>query len=271
MRELLTDLASEQQGLDELVAALPAQQWDLITPAEPWTIRDTISHLAFFDERQTEAITDPVAFQTELNTRLAGVNEDYMSIGIDRGRVLEPSGVLAWWRQARARELAAFTTVGADTQLPWYGPAMKAASAVTARLMETWAHGQDVADALGITRSPTDRLLHIAELGVKTFSWSFLNRGLEVPPTRVRVVLTAPSGVVKIWNEHVESDRTSGPVEDFCLVVAQRRHLCDTSLEVEGEIARRWMEGAQIFAGPPGPGRPRTSGNRLLPKESGTA
>jgi uncharacterized protein (TIGR03084 family) len=254
MKDLIADLKTEQEELDKVVAGLDDESWDLVTPAEPWTIRDTISHLAFFDDRQTQAITDPDGFADEINTRLAGANEDYMAIGIDYGRSLEPSGVLEWWRTARARELVAFASLDPETPLAWYGPAMKARSAVTARMMETWAHGQDVVDTLGVFRSPTVRLFHIAELGVKTFSWSFLNRGLLVPDTRVRVTLEGPDGSSRTWNEASEASIT-GPVEDFCLVVAQRRHVNDTSLQVDGDVAQRWMEVAQIFAGPPGPGR----------------
>ena len=118
---------------------------------------------------------------------------------------------------------------------------MKASSAVSARLMETWAHGHDIADALGITRPPTARLFHIAELGVKTFSWSYLNRGLDVPTERVRVALTGPNGDTRVWNEPM-SNSITGPVEDFCLVVAQRRNYRDTTLVIEGDD-RRELDG----------------------------
>jgi uncharacterized protein (TIGR03084 family) len=162
---------------------------------------------------------------------------------------------LTWWRTARGAEVKAFEGVDPDTQLPWYGPPMKARSAVIARLMETWAHGHDVADALGVMREPTERLFHIAELGVKTFSWSYLNRGLEVPADRVRVALRGPSGRTRVWNDQM-SNSITGPVDEFCLVVAQRRNYLDTSLVIEGAVAESWMQVAQIFAGPPGPGRP---------------
>jgi uncharacterized protein (TIGR03084 family) len=138
---------------------------------------------------------------------------------------------------------------------------MKMRSSAVARLMETWAHGVDVADALGIERAPSNRLFHVAELGVKTFRFSFQNRGLAVPEGRVRVSLVGPSGEVRTWNEDA-TDSVSGAVEDFCLVVAQRRNLADTALEVEGPIAEAWMTHAQVFAGPPGPGRPATTTER---------
>jgi uncharacterized protein (TIGR03084 family) len=255
MRELLLDLVAEQEDLDRLVAGISAQQWDLPTSAQPWTIRDTISHLAFFDERQTQAILDPEGFANEVNLRLGGDYDEYMSIGLNHGRAVSPPEVLAWWRRARADELTAFWTVAPDQQLPWFGPPMKARTSASARLMETWAHGHDVAEALGVDRPPTARLFHIAELGVKTFSWSFLNRGLEVPPEKVRVELSGPGGLSKTWNDDSEQS-ISGGVDHFCLVVAQRINYLDTDLKVDGDIARRWMEVAQIFAGPPGPGRP---------------
>ena len=253
--QLIEDLGAEQEDLDRIVAGIDDPAWDTVTPAEPWTIRDTVSHLAFFDERELQAIRDPAGFAAEIKERLTNGSDGYMAIGIDRGRSLTPSQVLEWWRTARRAELLAFTTVAPDARIPWYGPPMRASSAVSARLMETWAHGHDIVDALGITRPPTGRLFHIAELGVKTFSWSYLNRGLAVPAERVKVALRGPNGVTRVWNEPMSSSIT-GPVEDFCLVVAQRRNYRDTALVIEGDIAGSWMEVAQVFAGPPGPGRP---------------
>ena len=255
MRDLIDDLREEQEDLDRLLAGLADPAWDTVTSAEPWTIRDTVSHLAFFDEKETQAISDPNAFADEINERLTSGVDRYMSLGLDRGRSLTPTEVLDWWRTARAAELKAFEGVDPAAHLPWYGPPMKAPSAVIARLMETWAHGHDVAEAVGINRAPTERLFHIAELGVKTFSWSYINRGLEVPAERVRVALRGPSGSTRVWNDQM-SNSITGPVDEFCLVVAQRQNYLDTTLVIEGEVARSWMEVAQIFAGPPGPGRP---------------
>jgi uncharacterized protein (TIGR03084 family) len=255
--EVVNDLATEQEELDGLLTELSLEQWDLVTPAAPWTIRDTISHVAFFDERQTQAIVDPEGFANEISQRMAGGTDQYMDIALQRGRSMSPDAVLAWWREARAAEIAAFRPLDPQARLPWFGPPMRTTSAAAARLMETWAHGQDIYDTIGRTRVPTIRLFHIAELGVKTFSWSFANRGLEVPEVRVMVSLRSPDGTERHWNEE-SAESITGPVEDFCLVVAQRRHYLDTDLAIEGETARRWMEVAQVFAGPPGPGRAPT-------------
>jgi len=128
---------------------------------------------------------------------------------------------------------------------------MGAKSFLTARLMECWAHGQDVADAVAIERTPTDRVRHIAQLGFITRGWSYVNRGMEVPTGDVRVELTGPSGAVWRFGPGGATDVVTGPALDFCLVVTQRRHVDDTALHVTGEVARDWLEKAQAFAGGP--------------------
>ncbi len=255
VQELLSDLAAEHLSLDGVVATLEPAAWDLVTPAAPWTVRDQISHLAFFDEMAAQSALSPEAFMASINSMAEEGLEAYMDRPLLRGREMNTGKVLAWWRGARAAVLDAFAVVDPDARLPWYGPPMRARSSLVARMMETWAHGRDITDALGVTRPPTGRLFHIADLGVRTFRFSFENRGISAPEGRVRVALTLPEGDSRVWNEEAP-DSITGPVEDFCLVITQRRHVDDTTLMVEGATARRWMELAQVFAGPPGPGRP---------------
>ncbi|MDX1448725.1 MAG: TIGR03084 family metal-binding protein [Acidimicrobiia bacterium] len=259
---ILDDLAAETESLLTVVDGLDAgpSGIDRVTPAEPWTIRDQLSHLAGFDEKARISATDPERFMADLTSDFADGGDALMQRQFEQGRSMSPAEVVAWLRRERAALIEAFAGLDPETRIPWYGPPMKTRSSAAARLMETWAHGVDVVDALGVIREPTDRLFHVAELGVKTFRFSFENRGMTVPEERVRVTLTAPSGNVRTWNEDA-SDSVTGPVEDFCLVVAQRRHVADTALEVDGEVAHQWMRHAQVFAGPPGPGRqPRTQG-----------
>ena len=149
---------------------------------------------------------------------------------------------------------AAAATLGNDTRIAWYGPSMGAKSFLTARLMEAWAHGQDVVDTVGASREPTDRLRHIAQLGFITRTWTYVNRGLEVPSTPVRVELDAPSGERWSFGPEDAEESIVGPALDFCLVTTQRRHVDDTALVVTGASARDWMEKAQLFAGPPSDG-----------------
>lgn len=250
--DLLADLSAESETLMALVGGLKADGWETITPAEPWTIRDQIGHLAYFDEQAALAVSDPDAFAEQVNRDIEALTGDVAELHRRRG--LDGLSTLEWWTKARADLIATYTGVDPDRRIPWYGPPMRARSSVVARLMETWAHGTDVADALGTSLPVTDRLFHVADLGVRTFSWSFTNRGLGIPEQRVRVALRGPSGTTRIWNDE-ENSSITGPVEDFCLVVVQRRNVADTHLVMEGGLARHWMEIAQVFAGPPGPGR----------------
>jgi uncharacterized protein (TIGR03084 family) len=257
---ILDDLAGETESLLGMVDGLDDAELDRMTPAEPWTIRDQLSHLAGFDIKALTAATDPERFMAEMAEDFADGGDALMHRQFAEGRAMTAKGVLDWLRKERSALIGAFSRLDPEERIPWYGPPMKTRASAEARLMETWAHGVDVADTLGVVRQPTDRLFHVAELGVKTFRFSFQNRGLEVPEDRVRVTLSGPSGSERVWNED-SSDSISGPVEDFCLVVAQRRHPADTRLEVSGPTAAAWITHAQVFAGPPGPGRPpRTQG-----------
>lgn len=255
MNEIVSDLRAEQDALDEIVSAIETAAWSTPTPAEGWDVQDQVGHLCFFDERATEAVLDPDAFTAQV-MRVAADAGSYMASHLASTRALSPGDLLSRWRSARGELLTALGALDASTRLPWYGPSMSARSFATARLMETWAHTQDVTDALGCSREPTDRLRHIAFLGVKTMGWSFTVNGLDLPAETVRVDLTGPSGDRWVWNKEVESNIVSGDVEDFCLVVTQRRNVADTSLDVTGDVAREWMTFAQAFAGPPGGGRP---------------
>ena len=249
------DLAAEHDALDAVVAQLPPSAWDRPTPAEGWTVRDQISHLAWVDERAVEAVSDPERFVAGV-ARLGEVApEDPMSVGVNEGRAIGPDDVLGWWRRARGRLLDVLVDVDPSARIVWYGPPMGAVSFVTARLMETWAHGQDVVDALEASRPATARLRHVAHIGVTARPFSFVNNGLEPPSEPVRVALNGPSGDEWTWGPVEAADCVSGDALEFCLVVTQRRHLGDTTLDVRGPIATRWMALAQAFAGPPGRGR----------------
>ena len=162
---------------------------------------------------------------------------------------MQPADLLATWRTNRQLLADAAVTLADDTRVIWYGPSMGAKSFLTARLMECWAHGQHVIDAVGAERAPTDRLQHIAQLGFITRNWTYLNRGLDVPATTVRVELEAPSGETWTFGPDDAPQSVVGPAVDFCLVVTQCRHVDATDLVVTGGDARDWMSKSQAFAG----------------------
>lgn len=253
-RRIVDDLRAESDYLDSLVGELPAQRWADPTPAPGWTIAHQIAHLLWTDRVALLSVEDEAAF-AEL---LAAAAEDPLGF-VDRGaeEVSEapPEEILADWRETRSRLHDALLTVPDGRKLPWFGPPMSAASMATARLMETWAHGLDVADALGVKRPATARLRSIAHIGVRTRDFAFVINGLEVPCDPFRVELTAPDGGVWTWGPDDAPQRVTGSAEDFCLLVTQRRPPATLDVTAEGADARRWLTIAQAFAGPPGPGR----------------
>jgi len=255
MRALAGDLAAETAVTRDLVADLSEAGWRTPTPAVGWTIADQIGHLAYFDEMAVKSAVRPEEFTADLAAAQASgaaIDPDALAA---RYRDRTGAQMLAWFDAARAMLLGTFAGLDPAVRLPWFGPAMSAASSLTARLMETWAHTQDIADALGVTRDPTDRLRHVAHIGVGARAFSYLAHGLTPPDVPVLVTLTAPSGATWTWGPAGAADRVTGPALDFCLLVTQRRHRDDLDLAVEGPAAREWMGIAQAFAGPPGAGR----------------
>lgn len=249
--DVLDDLVGEQQALDTIVAGLPDDRWALPTPSPRWSVADQIGHLTFFDDAAASAITDPAGFVAHRGELIANFADELAVDDFTLGdfRRLSPAALLARWRTHRDALEAAGRTLTDDTRVEWYGPSMGAKSFLTARLMEVWAHGQDICDAVGARHQPTDRIRHIAQLGVITRGWSYVVRGLVPPEGDVRVELAAPSGAVWTWGPAGAADAVTGPAEHFCLVVTQRRHVDDTDLVVTGDLARDWMTKAQAFAG----------------------
>jgi uncharacterized protein (TIGR03084 family) len=254
---LLADLRAESDDLDSFISGRSPETFALPTPADGWSISDTIGHLWFFDREGRRALENPDGFVAGLAELIADPPA-FMAGHLDAVRRLGESLVPAW-REERRLIVAALEAIDPSTRVPWYGPPMSPMSFATARLMETWAHGQDVIDALGATRTPTDRLRHVAHLGVRTRGFSYSVKGLEAPAAPVFVSLTAPDGGEWTWGESDAGDRVTGPALDFCLLVTQRRLAADLSLQVTGTAAEEWMSLAQAFAGEPS----RTDPHRL--------
>jgi uncharacterized protein (TIGR03084 family) len=259
VRSLAADLAAEQTSLDAVVGALADEQWQLPTPSPGWTVADQIGHLTYFDGTASTAIEDPATFvrgrDALVQATIAG-EDSAEALTLGAARAMSAPQLLDAWRSNRRRLASAAATLTDGVRVEWYGPAMSAKSFLTARLMETWAHGQDVLDAaqeagVRVAREPTDRLRHIAQLGVITRGWSYVNRGMDMPEGDIRVELAGPSGDTWTWGPDDAPDAIRGSAEDFCLVVTQRRHPDDSDLDVVGDVARDWLVHAQAFAGAP--------------------
>ncbi|MEU8521329.1 TIGR03084 family metal-binding protein [Streptomyces sp. NBC_01216] len=253
---VLDDLRSESEEVDRLVRGLSEAGWTKPTPAAGWTVAHQIAHLAWTDRAALLAATDPAGFAAETGKALADP-DGFVDAGAREGAALPPADLLRRWRTGREQLQDVLRAAPPGARFPWYGPPMSATSMGTARLMETWAHGQDVADALGVVREPGARLRHVAWIGVRARDYAYLVRGLTPPAEPFRIELLAPDGEEWAYGPADAAQRITGSALDFCLLVTQRAHRADTGLTAEGPDAERWLSLAQAFAGPPGTGRAR--------------
>lgn len=254
LAQIVDDLRAESDELDALVAPLAEDRWSAPTPAAGWTIAHQIGHLLWTDRGALVSVTDSDGFADIVATAM----EDpigFVNAAADELAEVPPAELLADWRATRAQLHDALLTVEDGRKLPWFGPPMSGSSMATARLMETWAHGLDVADALGVTRPATARLRSIAHIGVRTRDFAFVINELTPPAEPFRVELRAPDGSLWAWGPEAAAQRVTGSAEDFCFLVTQRRPLRELDITASGDDAARWLPIAQAFAGPPGSGR----------------
>jgi uncharacterized protein (TIGR03084 family) len=261
MLQEAADLMAEAEALQAFLGTLSDADWRQPTTFKSWTPWDVVAHLHMFDLVSLLAVEGGAPFVARRAELVACMQRGERLTDVGRRELggYGPAELLARWITT-CREMAGKLGVSPpDRRLPWFGPDMGVRMFTTARLMETWAHGQEIYDLKRARRAPTDRLRHICVLGVKTFGWTFANRGQEPPGPPPHVRLTAPSGAIWEWNEASESGLVEGSAHDFALTVAQVRNVADTALRVEGDVARRWMVIAQCFAGgaedPPKPGQ----------------
>jgi uncharacterized protein (TIGR03084 family) len=256
MQTICHDLLAEYRGLADLCETLTPAQWQQPSAFYGWAPWDEIAHLCYFDETGLQSATDPEAFTRDaalLNKRMER-GEEISAVARERYGSLTGPALLTRWRELHEGLVGALAKLDPKSRLAWYGPPMSARSFATARLMETWAHGQDVWDVVRRRRPSTARLKHIAHLGVTTFRWTFVNRKLEPPPELPYVELSAADGSLWTWNQASPDAFARGSAEDFCLLVTQRRHLDDTGLQHSGDGVKQWLLMAQCFAGPPAEG-----------------
>lgn len=246
------DFRDESEALYELLAPLADEQYERPTQFKNWTINDVIGHLHIWNRAAVLSLADPEAFRQFFAEVMAAAQSGGMrAFERDWRGGLAGRELLAAWREFYLPMCERFGEADPKARVQWAGPEMSVRSSITARHMETWAHGQEVYDEMGVVRGDTDRIRNIVVLGINTFGWTFRNRGLEVPEAAPFVRLEAPSGAVWEYNEPSEVDCVVGDATEFCQVVTQTRNVADTALDVRGETAVRWMAMAQCFAGPP--------------------
>ncbi|SJZ54038.1 TIGR03084 family protein [Enhydrobacter aerosaccus] len=265
----VSDLAAEADEFDRLLARLQPGDWARPTQFKHWTVNDIVQHLHWGDRLALASATDESAFaalmadiQARRATGLSRVEETRLRLGDLTGAALRER-----WRTTLRKLCDALAAKPADARLKWAGPDMGVRMFTTARQMEVWSHAQAIYDLLGLDRPPpSPRLKNIAEIGVRTFGWSFRVHGRPVPETVPQVRLDGPNGESWNWNEATMTDRIAGDAVAFCQVVTQTRNIADTTLTVEGAVAKEWMSIAQCFAGPPE--TPPAKGTRFRMKTS---
>ena len=252
LAQVLADLAAEGDRLEQLVAGLDDDGWRTPTPAPGWDVATQVAHLAWTDDAALRAATDKEAWDALVLDALADpegyVDQQALAVAQD-------PDLMGRWRRGRTTLHAALTAYPQGQKMPWFGPPMSATSMATARLMETWAHSLDVHDALGVAVVDTDRIRHVAHLGVRTRDFAFAVHGLEAPAEEFRIDLVSPSDDVWSWGPEDAAQTLTGSAGDFCRLVTQRVNRADTDLVATGPDVDRWLDIAQAFAGQPGEGR----------------
>lgn len=256
--DLLADLSTEGFELRQVVAGLSEAGWRTPTPAVGWDVATQIAHLAWTDEAGVAA-TEAAGGDTSAWDELVGEALKDPAGFVDASALalatLPATELLTHWDQVRGELAAALAEVPDGVKLPWFGPPMSAASMATARFMETWAHGLDVREGLGLAYEPGDRIRHVCHLGVRTRDFSYAVHGLTPPTERFRIELTAPSGEVWLFGDESGAQTVTGTAYDFARLVTQRIHRSDTDLVTTGPDTEQWLTIAQCFAGPAGKGR----------------
>ncbi|USG60737.1 TIGR03084 family metal-binding protein [Sneathiella marina] len=246
------DFKDESEALYNLIKPLSEAEYDKVTLFRDWTINDVLQHLHYFNYVADLTLSDEDAF-VQTYTELKGLQEKSGSLVEATDEMLKGLKGIALrdaWHDYYHSMADRFYAADPKQRLKWVGPSMSARSSISARLMETWSHAQEIYDLLGTERQNEDRIKSIAVMGINTFGWTFKNREEPIPENVPHVRLKAPSGAIWEWNDNNSADLIEGDAAEFCQVVTQTRNIADTSLKVTGEIATRWMAVAQCFAGP---------------------
>lgn len=242
MREILSDLVAEQQFLDQSLQRIPIKNWDRVTPSKPWTVRDTISHLADFADLAADTLLggDRVK-EWQKSSDLDALRQQ----AIAKGRAMRPQDVIEWWRGGRAKVVEPLSHMSEDDRVEWIEGTMSARTFATFRLMETWAHGLDIYQALDIEVEDTPRIRHVCWLGWKTLPYAFKAAGLDYSPVRVEVI--GPGYAKWIYGPEDTDDLIKGSASDWARVVVRRARPKDVRLKVTGDVAAQAVEVAQAF------------------------
>ncbi len=246
------DFREESDALYQLLEPIASEDFQKKTQFKEWTINDVLGHLHMWNWAADISLNDSAAFEKFLTSLIEAMTTGSSLQDFEGNwrKGIQGKELLQEWRKLYLNTSKLFEAADPKLRVKWFGPDMSVRSSITARLMETWAHGQEVYDMMGVERVNKDLIKNIAVLGVNTFGWTYSNRSMDVPEDKPYVKLTAPSGEIWEWNNPSDDNMVEGSAAEFCQVVTHVRSIGDTSLNVIGETATQWMSIAQCFAGP---------------------
>ena len=245
MRDVLSDLVAEQQQLDQFLQRITVNKWSVALPLDDWTIRDTISHLAHFQEYAHNAIAEGGGMLDDLDEHES--IDDFVEVGIERGRQMRPQDVIEWWRLGRAEVVDALSRASATDRVPWVYSDMSAKTFATLQLAEVWAHGLDIYEAMEEELEDTDRLRHIVWFVHKTLPWAFDLAGYEYDEP-VRIEGIGPMYAKYVAGPDDADHLIRGPAGEICRVAVQRLHPDDAeNVILKGDVAEIAFQEMRIF------------------------
>tara|TARA_B100000676_G_scaffold86188_1_gene86216 strand:- start:4684 stop:5517 length:834 start_codon:yes stop_codon:yes gene_type:complete len=253
MLEQAIHFKEESDALYEILLNVDNDSFKLQTQFKSWTINDVLYHLHIWNIAALLSLKNEKEFIDFMQNFIEAIKSGNSAREYEKklSDNAEGSDLLSLWKSTYESVSYEFSKSDPKQRVKWAGPDMSVRSSITARHMETWAHGQEIYDQLGVERIDTDIIKNIVIIGVNTFGWTYINRNLNVPEEMPKLSLVSPSNLLWEWNENNEENIISGSAAEFCQVVTQVRNINDTSLKVFGKIANEWMSIAQCFAGPP--------------------
>jgi uncharacterized protein (TIGR03084 family) len=257
--EVIADLREETAVLDKVLATLDEAGWHKETPAVGWDTHDTIAHLADTNETMYVSVTggarDLMSEALEA-VREAGGNFDvsdpravdaYTARQVERGRKMTWQDVYGWWQSSCAQLYEMLEALDAKGRYRWGANMISPLSLGSARMMETWAHSLDVHATAGVEYVDTDRIRHVAFLGLRAMPNAFMLEKLD-PPGAIRVELTAPSGALWAMGPDDAPTVVRGRASDWCRLVARRdRDGSAQRLQADGPDAENVIKHARAF------------------------
>jgi uncharacterized protein (TIGR03084 family) len=218
--EVVADLTTEHIVLRDVLEHLNPEQWSMPSGAAGWTVGDCVAHLAHTSDIAADTCQDGArAFRFVVPTFRDA--DAFVHAGVQHGRTLAPSELLAWWVDAAHQERLALGVLEGSTRVRW-GLGMSAVMFARARLMEAWAHSLDVATGLGMDVPDSWRLRHVASLGVHALPYAFRRARRRMPAEEIGVVLEGPDGTHWYHGPRFAPAEVSCGLGDFARVAVRR-------------------------------------------------